>query len=53
MAVEYILKIGTEALCKIFVPVCPILAFVLPQPAIIPFFPVRSIEEVGKHIGKI
>lgn len=44
---------GTDALCKMLVPVCPMLAFVLPHPAIIPFLPVRSIEEVGKQMGRM
>ncbi len=50
---NYLLRIGTDALCNMLVPVCPIFAFVLPQPAMIPFLPVKSIEDVGKQIGRI
>lgn len=47
------LIIGTDALCKMFVPVCPVFAFVLPQPAMTPFLPFSSIEAVGKQIGRM
>lgn len=51
----FILIIGTEAVCKIAVPVCPEERSedVLPQPAIIPRRPVRSMFVVGKQIGKM
>lgn len=46
---------GTEAVCRIAVPVCPDERSdeVLPQPAIIPVRPVRSMFVVGKQIGKM
>lgn len=51
-----LLIIGTEAVCKIAVPVCPDDRSddVFPHPAIIPRRrSVRSIFVVGKHIGKM
>lgn len=46
---------GTEAVCRIAVPVCPDERSdeVLPHPAIIPVRPVRSMFVVGKQIGKM
>lgn len=44
---------GTEADCRMAVPVCPELKSVFPHPAIMPRRPMRSIDEDGKQIGKI
>lgn len=55
MACPYIPIMGTEAVCKIAVPVWPEERSddVLPHPAIMPRRPVRSIFVVGRQIGKI
>lgn len=50
---SFVLIIGTEALRKIFVPVCPTLASVFPQPAIIPCLPDKSKGCDGKQIGRM
>lgn len=49
----HLLIIGTEAVCRIAVPVWPELKSVLPHPAMMPRRPVRSIFFVGKQIGKM
>lgn len=47
------LIIGTAALCNKLVPVCPMFACVLPQPAITPFRPTISRRLDGRHIGNM
>lgn len=46
-----LLMIGTDALCRILVPVWPMFVCVLPHPAIKPFRPVKLFRMVGKHMG--
>lgn len=45
--------IGTDAVLKMFVPVCPCSCVILPQPAIQPFFPRISNGIDGIQIGNI
>ena len=45
--------IGTEAVLKILVPVCPGSCDIFPHPLMFPHLPVMSIGTVGRQIGRM